>query len=110
MYFESHRKLSILPPNDQTITGFLFGGNDKTNEASHQRHPLSASKPPFTCGITGKAYSVEQVIQRYEALARALSNILGWDTNTGSEFDKAAAIYSLNSVRQHQHGEKTFRK
>ncbi|KZL65715.1 phenylacetyl-CoA ligase [Colletotrichum tofieldiae] len=46
------------------------------------RHPKADLKPPFTCGITGKAYSLAEVLEQIELLARALASDLGWQINT----------------------------
>lgn len=87
-------KLPFEPPADIPVHEFLFGDHgDK-----YGRFPKDASKPPFICGITGKSYSVAEVVERYEALARSLSTELGWEVNTGESLDKTIAIFSLNSV------------
>ncbi|KAF2177280.1 hypothetical protein K469DRAFT_535334, partial [Zopfia rhizophila CBS 207.26] len=62
------------------------------------RHPKAVSKPPFTCGITGKAYSVSKVAERFECLARALSTELDWQVSEGDEMDKVIGIFSLNTM------------
>jgi hypothetical protein len=86
-------ELPLDPPDTLSVPDFLFFEGQ-----AYGRHPTDNSKPPFICGITGKSYSVSQVVSRYEALARSLSVELGWEVNAGLEFDKAAAIFSLNSV------------
>ena len=95
-YFEAPAGFSTLPiepPDNLTVPSFLFD-----EEKTQLRHPLATSKPPFTCGITGKTYRLAEASQRYQALARSISAELGWAVNTGTELDKAAAIFSLNSV------------
>ena len=62
------------------------------------RNPLGYSRDPFTCGITGKSYSALEVVDRVDYLSRALSKELNWKPNTGTEWDKTLAIFSLNTV------------
>ena len=62
------------------------------------RHPLAQSKPPFTCGLTGAEYSAVEVRERVDKLARALSKELGWQANKGTEWDKVAGVFSINTV------------
>ena len=88
--------LPFDPPDSIPVSEFFFG----EHEQQYGRHPLSESKPPFTCGITGKSYSAPEVKSRVEWLATALTAELGWTTNEGSDFDKVVAIYSINTVSQ----------
>lgn len=62
------------------------------------RKPLSRSKNPFTCGITGKTYTTAEVIERQKLLARALAKRLGYDIREGTEWDRVVALYSVNTV------------
>lgn len=87
-------QLPLQPPDSVPIHDFLFGNGDK-----YGRHPVAASKPPFTCGITGKSYLVEEVAERIELLARALAAELGWQVNAGKPIDKMIGVFTLNSVR-----------
>lgn len=64
------------------------------------RQSFKSSRNPFTCGISGKSYTVSQQAQRVELLARTLSKELGWQPNTGTEWEKVMGIFSLNTVRQ----------
>ncbi|EOD47885.1 putative long-chain-fatty-acid- ligase protein [Neofusicoccum parvum UCRNP2] len=85
-------QLPFQPPDTVPIHDFLF-----SHEQKYGRHPIAASKPAFTCGTTGKSYSVAEVTQRIEHLARALSAELGWQVNAGDPMDKVLGIFSLNS-------------
>ncbi|KAK6611384.1 AMP-binding enzyme [Botrytis cinerea] len=78
-------------PDDIPISQFML--NEK-----HGRKPFKSSRNPFTCGITGKTYTVSEQAQRVEHLARALSKELGWQPNAGTEWDKVMGIFSLNSI------------
>ncbi|CCD42431.1 similar to AMP dependent CoA ligase [Botrytis cinerea T4] len=78
-------------PDDIPISQFML--NEK-----HGRKPFKSSRNPFTCGITGKTYTVSEQAQRVEHLARALSKELGLQPNAGTEWDKVMGIFSLNSI------------
>jgi hypothetical protein len=63
------------------------------------RHvPLSKSRNPFKCGLTGKTYTHDELFARSEGLARALAEIHQWSSNQDTPWDKVVCIYSLNSV------------
>jgi hypothetical protein len=88
--------LPFQPPDSIPIHDFLFG----EAATKHGRYPPEKSKPPFTCGVTGKSYTVQEVSERFESLARALSSDLQWNAQyDGDEMDRVAAFYSLNTVR-----------
>jgi len=84
-------KLPCDPPDSIPISEFMF------NE-QYGRQPLKDSKPPFTCGLTGKEYSALEVQGRLEYLARALSKELGWQPNAGTEWDKVVGVFTVNTV------------
>ncbi|KAL6903106.1 hypothetical protein GGI43DRAFT_333142 [Trichoderma evansii] len=86
-------KLPFPPPDSTPVHEVLFG-----NDNSYGRYPISSSKPPFTCGISEKSYSVTEVASRIEALARALAARLSWCVNEGDELSKVVSIFSLNSI------------
>jgi hypothetical protein len=62
------------------------------------RVPFADSKDPFTCGISGRSFTSEQQKERSEALARALSQELGWTPSSGTEWDKVVGVFALNTV------------
>ncbi|PWY85856.1 acetyl-CoA synthetase-like protein [Aspergillus sclerotioniger CBS 115572] len=64
----------------------------------HGRNPLGYSRDPFTCGITGRSFSALEVVDRVDYLSRALAKELNWRPNTGTEWDKTLAIFSLNTI------------
>lgn len=39
-----------------------------------------------------------QMVERVDHLARALSKEFGWQPNQGTEWDKVAGIFALNTV------------
>jgi len=84
-------KLPFDPPDSIPISEFMF-------DEHYGRYPLGYSKAPFTCGLTGKEYSALEVKERIDYLARALAKEFGWSPNTGSEWDKVVAVFSVNTV------------
>ncbi|KAK5684589.1 hypothetical protein LTS10_004461 [Elasticomyces elasticus] len=60
--------------------------------------PLSRSRNPFTCGLTGTTYTHAELFARSESLARALADIHQWSPNEDTSWDKVVCIYSLNSI------------
>lgn len=64
----------------------------------HGRHPPAKSRNPFTCGLTGKTFTIAEASNRREALARTLGKRLGWLPNDETEWDKVACIFAFNTV------------
>ena len=91
-------ELPFDPPDSIPLNEFML------NE-QYGRYPLSKSNPPFTCGLTGAEYSALEVRDRVDNLARALSKELSWKVNEGTEWDKVAGIFSVNTVSSmHEEG------
>lgn len=67
-------------------------------DEQYGRRPLEDSRPPLTCGLTGFGYTALEVKDRVDKLARALSKELGWQPNKGTEWDKVAGVFSVNTV------------
>lgn len=78
-------------PDSITIEEFF--SNEK-----YGRTPVSQSRNPYTCGITGKTYTVNEVAKRADYLSRAIAQILHFDPNEGTEWDRVVGLYSLNTV------------
>ncbi|KAL8945046.1 MAG: hypothetical protein Q9216_000030 [Gyalolechia sp. 2 TL-2023] len=87
---QSVPKLPFDPPDSIPICDLML-------DEQYGRRALSDSRPPFTCGLTGAEYSAPEVKKRVEQLARALSKELGWEPNKGTEWDKVAGIFSVNT-------------
>lgn len=95
------RKMVFLPskesgqldpiPDNIPISEFML--NEK-----YGRVPHASSLDPYTCGISGKSYSSQEVANRVDSLARSLSKEFGWAPNEGSEWDKTLAVFALNTV------------
>ncbi|KAL6872000.1 hypothetical protein J3F83DRAFT_733398 [Trichoderma novae-zelandiae] len=86
-------KLPFDPPESTPIHEFLFG-----DEGKYGGHPIADSLAPFTCGITGRSYSAAEVKNRIEWLSAALAADLGFEVNSGSEFDKVIGLFSVNTI------------
>ncbi|OIW31188.1 acetyl-CoA synthetase-like protein [Coniochaeta ligniaria NRRL 30616] len=84
-------KLPFDPPDSIPIGEFM------SNEA-YGRYPISKSRNPFTCGITGKTYSTTEAFQRRECIAKALSKIMGWTPNEGTPWEKVIGVFSFNNI------------
>ncbi|CAI6084219.1 unnamed protein product [Clonostachys chloroleuca] len=82
-----------LPEIPDSITVAEFISNDK-----YGRHPIKTSRRPFTCGMTGRSYTIEEVNERVNSLAKSLHAILKFDVEGGTEWDRVVAIYSLNTI------------
>ncbi|KAJ9645814.1 hypothetical protein H2199_002855 [Coniosporium tulheliwenetii] len=93
MPFTSPSWVPKLPeiPDSISIDQFMWDEN-------YNRHPLGYSRPPFTCGLTGKAYSALEVKERIDHLARGLAKDLGWQPNQGTEWDKVIGVFSVNTA------------
>lgn len=78
-------------PDTLSIPDFMF------NE-EHGRAAYSESRDAYTCGITGRRISAQQLKENHICIARALAKELGWKVNEGTEYDKVCGIFALNTV------------
>ncbi|RMZ78497.1 hypothetical protein DV737_g3858, partial [Chaetothyriales sp. CBS 132003] len=67
-------------------------------DEKHGRHPFSQSLDAYTCGLSGKSISASDQKTRVDHLSRALAKEFGWKVNQGSEMDKVAGIFALNTI------------
>ncbi|KAI2627219.1 hypothetical protein GGS21DRAFT_540714 [Xylaria nigripes] len=84
-------QLPFNPPDSVPLHEFVC------NER-YGRQPLATSQNPFTCGLTGKTYTMAEMRERQELLARSLSKRLGWRPNEDTPWDKMVALFSFNTV------------
>ncbi|KAK4161471.1 hypothetical protein QBC43DRAFT_372361 [Cladorrhinum sp. PSN259] len=84
-------KLPFDPPDSVTIGEFM------RNEI-YGRYPIAKSHNPFTCGLTGKTYTVDEANKRSDLIAKALAKIMGWEPNVDSPWDKVVGIFSFNTI------------
>lgn len=68
------------------------------NDERYGRQPFAKSRNPYTCGLTGKTFTCEEVKQRTDYLSRAISKRLGFLPNEGTEWNKVVCLYSVNTV------------
>jgi hypothetical protein len=80
------------PPDSITIAEFV-------NNENYGRYPIARARNPFTCGLSGKTYTTEEVLHREDSIARALAERLGYSLNEGTEWDRVVGVFSLNTVR-----------
>lgn len=93
MTFTAPSFVPSLPdvPDTVPLPEFMF-------DEQYGRFPVSKSLDAYTCGLTGMSITAQEQKIRVSYLARALSEELGWGVNEGSEFDKVAGIFALNTV------------
>ncbi|KAI1827679.1 hypothetical protein F4861DRAFT_329985 [Xylaria intraflava] len=84
-------RLPFDPPDSIPIHEFMI------NER-YGRQPVATSQNPFTCGLTEKTYTIPEIHERQELLARALSKRLGWQPNEDTPWDKVIALFSFNTI------------
>lgn len=65
----------------------------------HGRRPYSQSWDTYTCGLSGKSIKAQDQKTQVDHLSRALAKELGWKVNEGTEMDKVAGVFALNTVR-----------
>ena len=79
------------PPDSISLDQFIF--SDQYGRKSKAR-----SKHPYQCDRTGRSYTISELEQRVDHLARALSKRLNITPNEGTEWDKVIAVFSVNTV------------
>ncbi|CAH0015639.1 unnamed protein product [Clonostachys rhizophaga] len=78
-------------PDNVSVADFML-------DPVYGRHALENSRPPFVCGISGKALSTLAVKDHVEQLASGLASELGWKVGQGNALDMVVCIYSLNTI------------
>lgn len=69
--------------------------------------PQPSDKAAFLCAVSGKSYSIQQLEDCVESLAKSLCNELEWSPNRGSSWDKVIGIFCVNTV-SYQSDSKNF--
>ncbi|EWY89542.1 hypothetical protein FOYG_10366 [Fusarium oxysporum NRRL 32931] len=82
-----------LPDIPDSISVADFINTEKAGRKSFEK-----SKRPYTCGVTGKSRTAEEVAQRVDFLARGLAKTVGFDPHDGTAWDRVVAIYALNTI------------
>jgi hypothetical protein len=93
MVFKPMSWVAQLPEVPDTVPICEFMLDEK-----HGRLPFAESKAAYTCGLTGKSISATQQKKDVDSLSRALAKEFGWKVNAGTEYDKVAGVFALNTV------------
>ncbi|OCT54918.1 4-coumarate--CoA ligase-like 7 [Cladophialophora carrionii] len=93
MVFKPMSWVPQLPEVPDTVPICEFMLDEK-----HGRLPFSESKAAYTCGLTGKSISASQQKKDVDSLSRALAKEFGWKVNAGTEYDKVAGVFALNTI------------
>ncbi|KAF5552856.1 phenylacetyl ligase [Fusarium mexicanum] len=83
--------LPIDPPDSVSVAEFM-------SSDEYGRYPIAKARHPYTCGLTGKTRTAEEVISREDLLARGIGRALQLDSQSGSEWDRVCVIFSLNTI------------
>ncbi|KAF5551397.1 phenylacetyl ligase [Fusarium mexicanum] len=66
--------------------------------ALESRRASGSVRAPFICALTGKKYTLKEVREKVNALAKALGNELGWSPNQGTAEEKVIGVLAVNSL------------
>ncbi|KAF4965387.1 hypothetical protein FSARC_6801 [Fusarium sarcochroum] len=83
--------LPIDPPDSITAAEFM-------SSEEYGRYPIAKARHPYTCGLTGKTRTADEVILREDYLARGIGQALQFDPHVGSEWDRVVAVFSVNTI------------
>ncbi|KAH7154493.1 hypothetical protein DER46DRAFT_613200 [Fusarium sp. MPI-SDFR-AT-0072] len=84
-------KLPIDPPDSISVAELM-------SSEEYGRYPIAKARHPYTCGLTGKTRTAEEVIRREDLLARGIGKALQLDSQSGSEWDRVFVVFSLNTI------------
>ncbi|EGU76760.1 hypothetical protein FOXB_12721, partial [Fusarium oxysporum f. sp. conglutinans Fo5176] len=84
-------KLPIDPPDSISVAEFM-------SSEEYGQYPIAKARHPYTCGLTGKTRTAEEVIRREDLLSRGIGKALQLDSQSGSEWDRVCVIFSLNTI------------
>ncbi|KAF5649348.1 phenylacetyl ligase [Fusarium sp. NRRL 52700] len=83
--------LPIDPPDSISVAEFM-------SSEEYGRYPIEKARHPYTCGLTGKTRTAEDIIRREDFLARGIGKALQLDSQSGSEWDRVCVIFSHNTI------------
>ncbi|KAF5631669.1 putative phenylacetyl ligase [Fusarium sp. NRRL 25303] len=66
--------------------------------ALESRRATGSVRAPFICALTGKKYTLKEVREKVNALAKALCSELGWSPNQGTTEEKVIGVLAVNSL------------
>lgn len=84
-------KLTHKPCDSITVEQFML-------DDEYRSIKLSESRPPFTCGLTGKSYTPLQVKSRVDHLSRALARELDSANNAHESKTRVIGLFSVNTI------------
>ncbi|KAM0343792.1 hypothetical protein ACHAPU_008220 [Fusarium lateritium] len=79
------------PPDSVSVADFMCS-------EEYGRYPIGKSRHPYTCGLTGKTRTAEDVLIREDYLARGIAQALRFDKGTVSEWDRVVVVFSYNTI------------
>jgi hypothetical protein len=93
MVFTPPTWVPTLPevPDTVPMCDFMF-------DEQYGRAPFATSLDSYTSGVSGKSVRPLEQRDQVNFLARALARELEWNINEGSEYDKVACVFALNTV------------
>ncbi|KAF5593868.1 phenylacetyl ligase [Fusarium subglutinans] len=66
--------------------------------ALESRRASGSVRAPFICALTGKKYTLKEVREKVNALAKALCSELGWSPNQSTAEEKVIGVLAVNSL------------
>ncbi|KAK2689390.1 hypothetical protein QWA68_011880 [Fusarium oxysporum] len=84
-------KLPIDPPDSISVAEFM-------SSEEYGQYPITKARHPYTCGLTGKTRTAEEVIRREDLLARGIDKALQLDSQSESDWERVCVIFSLNTI------------
>ncbi|KAF5689291.1 phenylacetyl ligase [Fusarium circinatum] len=85
--------LPIDPPDSVSVAEFM-------SSDEYGRYPIAKARHPYTCGLTGKTRTSEEVIRREDFLARGIGRALQLDSQSGSAWDRIDFIPLTHSIHR----------
>ncbi|KAJ4162195.1 hypothetical protein BFJ70_g4439 [Fusarium oxysporum] len=99
VYPEPLVKMVFQPPSwVPDITTQISPSANVAEWAFESRRASGSVRSPFICALTGKKYTLKEVREKVNALAKALCNELGWSPNQGTAEDKVIGVLAVNSL------------
>ncbi|EXA34448.1 hypothetical protein FOVG_14427 [Fusarium oxysporum f. sp. pisi HDV247] len=80
------------------ITAQISPNANVAEWALESRRASGSVRSPFICALTGKKYTLKEVREKVNALAKVLCNELGWSPNQGTAEDKVIGVLAVNSL------------
>ncbi|TVY60075.1 Acyl-CoA ligase easD [Fusarium oxysporum f. sp. cubense] len=99
VYPEPLVKMVFQPPSwVPDITTQISPNANVAEWALESRRASGSVRSPFICALTGKKYTLKEVREKVNALAKSLCNELEWSPNQGIAEDKVIGVLAVNSL------------